>query len=118
MGSCSHLYIVCLFAVCLSLAVNTSAFALRSNTANSTYASPYNSTTNGVYASAFSPSNGTARIQLILQNVTSDTEDSGSWTTETESNTETPIVGDSTGSVYDYESESDAAYLVRNPEYP
>ena len=130
MGSYNSLYIVWLFAVCLSLAVNTSAFALRSIAANSTYTSPPRSPMNRhsrrpsilpVMPTMYAQQRRLLHDEDYTESVyTYYTEPDGDYlysdmdstTNEVELlDTETPVVEDSTDSVYTYESEPDAAFL-------
>ena len=135
MGRISSLSIVWLFAVCLSLAMNTSAFALRSIAANSTYASPPGGVGFRIPVNHRSrrpsilpvPSTPYAQRRRLLHDedytapvYTHYTEPDGDYlysdmesiTTEVElPDTETPVVEDSTESVYTYDTEPDAAFL-------
>jgi len=135
MGPSNSLYIVWLFAVCLSLAVNTSAFALRSIAANSTYASPpvgvgfripVNHRSRRPSILPVSPTPYAQRRRLLHDEdytapvYTHSTEPDGDYlysdmesiTTEVELiDTETPVFEDSTEPVYNYDSEPDAAFL-------
>jgi len=135
MGRSNSLSIVWLFAVCLSLAMNTSAFALRSIAANSTYASPpggvgfripVNHRSRRPSILPVPPTPYTQRRSLLHDEdytapvYTHYTEPDGdniysdldSTTTEVDLiDTETPVVEDSTDSVYTYDTEPDAAFL-------